>query len=529
MLKFLKKKRPKLLVLGLDGFAPELVLSKWRNELPTFNRLMKDGAFGTLQSSVPCVSIPAWNVMTSGKDAGTIGLYGKENHGEGSYDDVQTAFGSAGREPAVWEILGATGKRVVTMGVPGTYPPQQVNGAQISCHLTPQTMVTGADGRRRAAEFTYPCELGEKVNQWAGGEYPVDVNFDGKSAVAQPIEEQIQQIYHMTDLHFQVMRRLIKQQMWDFFISVEIGPSRLQQRLWGRDAKCLGSGIESCKATFEQAVLDYYKHIDSHLEQLMAQLDSDTALMIVSDRGVQSTVGTICVNDWLAEEEWLTFVDGPVDQTQPFHAEAVDWQKTLAWAEGGEFTRFFLNVEGREQQGVIPWSRYLHMRDELIAKIQDVRGPNGERLNTQIFKPEETFRHLHGTVPDLIVYWDSLRWHSTGDVGHPTIWTDVGEAGAAPTPNGLYIYWHPRQKLNGRELLGWEIMDVAPTILDYFQVPMPIEMQGRKMPLTPKEADAAPTPTLMDLQGQVQPKPAPRRQRRPKAKLAAHARFTPER
>jgi predicted AlkP superfamily phosphohydrolase/phosphomutase len=317
------------------------------------------------------------------------------------------------------------------------------------------------------------------------------------------------------------MRRLIKQQMWDFFISVEIGASRLQQRLWGQDLNRLRSGKDSGgKATFEQVILGYYKHIDSHLEQLVAQLDSDTALIIVSDRGVQSTAGSICVNDWLADEEWLAFVDAPSDSVRPFQADAVDWQKTLAWAEGGEFTRFFLNVEGREQQGVIPWSRYLDMRDELIAKIQEVRGPSGERLNTQIFKPEETFRHLHGTVPDLIVYWDNLRWHSTSDLGHPTIWTNVGEAGAAPTPNGLYIYWHPRQKLNGRELFGWEIMDVAPTILDYFQVQMPIEMQGRKMPLSSHDFAEASTPAMMDLQGQVQPNPAPRRQRRRKMKAA---------
>ena len=454
--------------------------------------------------------------MTSGKDAGTIGLYGEENHSEGSYDNVQTAYSSASREPAVWEILGATGKRVVTMGVPGTYPPQQVNGAQISCHLTPQTMVAGTDGRPRAAEFTYPRELGEKVMQWVGGDYPVDVI----TADTQPVEEQIQQIYQMTDQHFQVMHKLLKQQRWDFFISVEIGPSRLQQRLWGRDLNRLHSGKEGGETTFEAAILGYYKHIDSHLEQLIAQLDSDTAIMIVSEHGVQSAAGSICVNDWLVGEEWLAFVDAPADQIRPFHANAVNWPKTLAWAEGGEFTRFFLNVEGREEQGVIPWSRYLHMRDELIAKIQEVRGPKGEQLNTQIFKPEETFRHLHGATPDLIVYWDNLRWRSTGDLGHKTLWTNVGEASAAPTPNGLYIYWHPRQKLNGCELFGWEIMDVAPTILDYFQVPMPIEMQGRKIPITPHDAAASPSQVIVEPQGPVLQKSAPRGPRRRKAKVA---------
>ncbi|MEZ4638886.1 MAG: alkaline phosphatase family protein [Caldilineaceae bacterium] len=483
MLKFLKKRRPRLLVLGLDGFAPELVFSQWRSHLPTFDRLLSEGAFGTLQSSVPCVSIPAWNVITSGKDPGTIGIYGIENRRQGSYDDVKTAFGSATREPAVWEILGEAGKRVVTMGVPGTYPPRQVNGVQISCHLTPQTTVIGKDGRRRAAEFTYPGALGDQINQWAGGEYMVDV----AAAPTHDLEDQIHDIYRMSDLHFNVMRKLLAQQMWDFFISVEVGASRLQQRFWQAvDGSCDDDSLQ-CR------VRDYYQYIDGKIAQLMEQMDADTALMIVSDHGIQRTAGSISVNDWLIDEEWLT-VDTPLEGVQPFNAQTVDWANTLAWAEGGEFTRFFLNVEDREAQGVIPWSRYLQMRDELVARIEDVRGPNGERLNTQIFKPEETYRHLHGVVPDLIVYWDNLRWRSVNDLGHPSIWISEGADTAAPTPNGMYVYWHPKQKYDGHELVGWEIMDVAPTILNYFQVPIPIEMQGRSIPLSTSVNGAGKTP-----------------------------------
>ena len=65
MLKFFKKQTPKLLVIGLDCAAPELVFEQWRHELPNLNRLMSQGVYGRLRSSIPCITVPAWSVMKS--------------------------------------------------------------------------------------------------------------------------------------------------------------------------------------------------------------------------------------------------------------------------------------------------------------------------------------------------------------------------------------------------------------------------------------------------------------------------------
>ena len=86
LIKRKKERKPRLFVVGLDCAAPELVFDRWRGELPHLNRLLSAGAFGRLQSCTPCITVPAWSVMTSSKDPGALGIYGFRNRADHSYD-----------------------------------------------------------------------------------------------------------------------------------------------------------------------------------------------------------------------------------------------------------------------------------------------------------------------------------------------------------------------------------------------------------------------------------------------------------
>ena len=85
----------KVFVIGLDCAAPELVFERWRDLLPNLNRLMSRGVYGNLASCTPAITVPAWSVMTSSKDPGTLGIYGFRNRADWSYDKMSIATGSA--------------------------------------------------------------------------------------------------------------------------------------------------------------------------------------------------------------------------------------------------------------------------------------------------------------------------------------------------------------------------------------------------------------------------------------------------
>jgi predicted AlkP superfamily phosphohydrolase/phosphomutase len=148
----------KVFVIGLDCAEPTLVFDRWRDLLPNFRRLMDHGVYGNLESCTPAITVPAWSVMTSSKDPGTLGIYGFRNRADHSYDKMNIATGSAVKEDRVWDILSRSGKQVNVVGVPGTYPPQPVNGCLVGCFLTPSI----------ASNYTYPPEFKEEIKQWVG-------------------------------------------------------------------------------------------------------------------------------------------------------------------------------------------------------------------------------------------------------------------------------------------------------------------------------------------------------------------------
>ncbi|MGH9977010.1 MAG: alkaline phosphatase family protein, partial [Nitrososphaeraceae archaeon] len=68
--------RRKLLLIGLDAVPAELLLNHLIHSLPNLRNLIKKGIHGTLVSCHPPITIPAWTVMMTSKDPGTLGIYG---------------------------------------------------------------------------------------------------------------------------------------------------------------------------------------------------------------------------------------------------------------------------------------------------------------------------------------------------------------------------------------------------------------------------------------------------------------------
>jgi len=208
-------------------------------------------------------------------------------------------------------------------------------------------------------------------------------------------------------------------------------------------------------------------------------LGDDTSVFVVSDHGAQNMEGGICVNEWLTREGYLALAE-PVAGPTPIGQAKLDWSRTRAWGEGGYYSRIFLNVRGREPQGVIPPGEYEAVREELRRKFEAMLDEKGRPLGTRVFKPEEVYRVVRGVPPDLIVYFGNLRWRSVGSLGLGTVHTfenDTGPDDANHSEYGIFILREPG--LKSRRVEGLSLMDIAPTILDRFGIAPPAGMQGK--------------------------------------------------
>ena len=453
----------KVLVIGLDCATPQLVFERWQDDLPNLRRLMEGGVYGELESTIPPITVPAWMSMMTSKNPGRLGFYGFRNRADYSYDRMRIASSKAVVEDTVWDILSREGGRVVLVGVPQTYPVKPINGHIITSFLTPSTK----------SQYTYPAELREEVEALVG-EYKLDVeNFRTEDK-----DDLLRQIYEMTEKRFKVVRHLLREKEWDFFMLVEMGVDRIHHGFW----KFFDPGHWKYEAgsPYQDAIKDYYQYLDREIGQILGALDEDTAVLVVSDHGAKHMEGGICINEWLKQEGYLTLREEPQDIV-PLEKVEIDWDRTVAWGAGGYYGRLFLNVRGREPRGIIPAAEYESVRDELVEKLSQITDENGVNIGTVAYKPQDVYGECRNVPPDLMVYFGNLFWRSVGSMGHGDTRTrenDIGPDDANHSQQGIFIMYDPRWQGRGK-VDGLQVMDVGPTLLDLFGLPIPEDMQGK--------------------------------------------------
>ena len=114
----------------------------------------------------------------------------------------------------------------------------------------------------------------------------------------------LQQINDMTRKRFKVLRYLMDEKPWDFFMFVEMGVDRIHHGCGPRhDATHRNHDPHS---PFEHAIRDYYRYLDEEIGTLLERLPENTHVMVVSDHGVKKMDGGICINEWLRREGYLS-------------------------------------------------------------------------------------------------------------------------------------------------------------------------------------------------------------------------------
>jgi predicted AlkP superfamily phosphohydrolase/phosphomutase len=235
---------------------------------------------------------------------------------------------------------------------------------------------------------------------------------------------------------------------------------------------------------FENAIFDYYKYIDDRIAELLSVVDEQTVVLIVSDHGARATKGGFCINEWLRREGYLALTEQPAEPV-PIGKAKIDWPKTIAWGEGGYYSRLFLNVRGREPQGSIEPDQYERVRSRLITELEATRDENGELIGTRVFRPQDIYSEVRGVAPDLIVYFGNLAWRSIGSIGLGIIHAfenDMGPDDANHAEDGIFIMCDPgRQPGETRRREGLAITDIAPTVLKLLGLAVPADMEGKAL------------------------------------------------
>jgi predicted AlkP superfamily phosphohydrolase/phosphomutase len=457
----------RIMVIGLDCAAPELVFGEFAGQLTNLDNLRAQSRWGRLESVIPPITVPAWACMMTGKDPGRLGIYGFRNRVSRAYDDLKTASSESVREPLLWDMLASVGMRSILLGVPPSFPVKPVRGIRVGCFLTPNT--TGDD-------WTWPTSLAGELRR-AIGDYQVDVpdfRSDDKDRL-------LRDLFTLNRLQFDAAEYLLARHPWDFFMMVNIAVDRMHHAFWSsfdpRHRKYVAGN------SYQDQMLAFYREVDARIGRLLQFADDQTIVLVVSDHGAKRIDGGICINEWLIREGLLTLTGPLPDQPTPYAKIGVDWTKTKVWGEGGYYARVFINRHDRERQGQVAAAEYDSLRDELARKLAAIPDDRGQPIPTAVFRPEEIYAEVRGIAPDLLVHFGDLHWRSIGSVGHGAIHTlenDTGPDDANHSQFGLYLLCGPGVT-PGRS--DGHLLQIAPTILSLLGKRIPKDMRAGPMPV----------------------------------------------
>lgn len=502
----------RVLTIGLDGATFDLI-EPWAETgyLPTFARLMAEGAYGPLQSTIPPMTAPAWTSFMTGVNPGKHGLYDWIYRRDGSYS-VAPVTATRCREPSLWSILSDAGRRVCTFNVPMTYPPKPVNGLMISGMPATSTKTT----------ITYPKELLQEIEERVG---PYLLYPDPGSAYSDSgIDAFLERLYRTTEMRLNVFEHLYSREPWDFFMVVLNGTDTVQHAMWKFMSREHPLHDPSKHTKYGGTILEYFQYVDTALGKILLDLEEDTALLLMSDHGFGPFHKFIHVNNWLREQGWLKINRTPKARAKaalfrhglaPMNVynwlmalglgalkrevvrgegqgllkklflsfDDVDWPQTQAYSLGN-VGQIFLNVRGREPQGCVDeGAEYEALRDEIIARLWELRDPEtGEQVVQEIYRREEIYAGSETErAADILFLPTRMEYFGFGEYefGSNEI-IEPMKRGISGTHrmNGMMLLWGQAIR-PGTVVQGAQITDLAPTILHLLGEAVPASMDGR--------------------------------------------------
>lgn len=231
---------------------------------------------------------------------------------------------------------------------------------------------------------------------------------------------------------------------------------------------------------FRSVIPEMYKNMDELVGRIRAKLKPDDHLIILSDHGFSSFRRGVNLNTWLYENGYLALKSGGITGADYF--KDVDWTKTRAFAVG--LTGIYINTIGREDYGVVPSEEVLPLKEEIIAKLEQLVDPlGGSRAVKKVYDTQIHYKGLYvDEAPDLVIgYYPGYRvsWDSTTGILEPEIFSNntkawSGDHHVDPEFVPGILFTNRAVKVDKPH-----ISDIAPTVLDLFAVKIPAYMEGQ--------------------------------------------------
>jgi len=232
-----------------------------------------------------------------------------------------------------------------------------------------------------------------------------------------------------------------------------------------------------------KVIEDLYRKMDSLIGKVRSKLDDRSALIVMSDHGFKSFRRGVNLNSWLYLNGYLALKEGNTESREWFGD--VDWDSSQAYALG--LGGVYINQKGREAKGIVMAGEEARsLKAELIGRLRGLRDDStGETAITEVYDRERIYSGPYrDNAPDLIIGYNQgyrASWDSVTGIANTAVFDDNVKAWSgdhcidpAHVP-GVFFF---SRKISSKSP---SIMDIAPTVLTLFGLPVPVHMDGRPL------------------------------------------------
>lgn len=465
--------RKKLLIIGIDGATFDVINPMIKNgKLPTISKLMSAGTYCEVFSTRPSVTCTAWPSLVTGKNPGKHGVidwhYYRDNYTEHFHNGADI------KGKRFWDYMSDKKIKCAIVNVPLTYPPYKINGF----------MISGFPSVGEKVQFTYPKELREEL---------LKDNYEIDSVNRQEVSDRdfFRQVIDLEEKRKNISIKLMKNKKWDMFFVV-FRPEPLQNRFWGNNMK---------------AIEKVYEITDKQINALIENAGKETDVIVLSDHGFGRTPEyNFYLNRWLADNGYLKirgknkkklpidkiyrilvklglgrlkYLAGKKIRSMRFinYSKDIEWEKSICFGRCSEETGFiYLNKIGRFDDGIIKKDEVKKIREVIKNKIANLEY-KGIKVIEKILDKEETHPNLD-VAPDLT--FEINRKFRGLEVYENEQFVEIPKKDRKSWHEfeGIFIASGQNIKKRGK-IEQKNIVDVAPTILDFYKIKIPKDIDGR--------------------------------------------------
>ncbi len=464
----------KIRLIGLDGASFEILKPLMdAGKLPVLANLINKGASGVLRSNTVPFTPQAWASVITGNNPGKHGIFGFVRQTPGEPPVFLSSRAIKGEK--LWSWFSRRGLKSLIVNVPVTFPPEPLNGLMVTGMLTPSEEVG----------FTYPADLKNRIlKQWP--DYRLDIPSGLNRSRDLSIMDELDSAM---STRAEMVMTLIKEEAPDLVFVVFVVPDRIQHAYSQLiDPRSTAYDSETAKR-WRERIYESYTKLDGVIGRLL-ESQEDTNTIFISDHGFTIERGAFFTNDFLKGQGLLALKKNPgyglvgsvigklnisalkrfipnkiIKKTIKFTKEAIDWSETKAYSSPVTQQGIYINLSGREPQGVVAPADYERVRDEIIDALHKLKDPKTDAPIVLARRREAVFSGDNiECIPDIVLDFEQSGLEAKDSVlgGEAVQWSDGGSRGIHHR-DGVFIAHGPDVKAGSFD--GLRLEDIAPNVL----------------------------------------------------------------